>query len=754
MEDSPIEKKRAQRKTLLRGMYGLVDGREGFTITPIQYFALGTQIGLQQDVTGQTVRFLVSEGLLEYKPASEAVALTHMGVVEAERQSNQETSESQQERQAQLKALPDRILAVLKNKRTKIQIEELNAALPDFGDLPDSDWYAVINDLLSDGMIDAQVVRSGIYGAIGAAYNLEITPRGKALTPEEPQQNKTMPIKEAVPAKLVTSKGECFEIAFQQKEVASNRDGALYLFHLNDLTDKRRGERLVSIFRFGTKEFYDPNYDARLETVLPNTIRRAFDSGRLTFDAVYDPHTYTEISLQAEDFRPQKPATGSKTQDLIRHEAYWLGFRHSPHPGYPIQFDSPIDLEYLGVPPTDVWRYVLLMEQRGFLEKVMEGHGRPTHRLIDAYEAEPAPAQKAPAHPSGVAEQWDVFISHATEDKDYVEPLVKTLENAGIQVWFDKSTVEWGDDLRSSIDRGLGNCRYGIVVFSKAFLKKKKWTEYELSSLFALEQPGRKIILPIWHGITRDDLLQYGAGFADRLAKISSKDSYGEIVESLLGLLGRSPDQKQDVSEVTLEAFYFNHNPDRQTFSCRSVLEMPAKYVDHSGADGSVMRSELEPLLLMIAGIDVKAVEALGWKPTSLRFTDAKTGQEKVFSGQLRDTVEPDTLKFAIHGGDAKSETKPTPQTPVTATPIAAKPNAIAYAWYETKGENAAKAKAFIRPSTQHDGWFSFENSFGEEIHGTKENIAMKFTAFDKSLILKSYVRMQHSTSDPAFNLG
>ena len=385
---------------------------------------------------------------------------------------------------------------------------------------------------------------------------------------------------------------------------------------------------------------------------------------------------------------------------------------------------------------------------------------------MDAYEAEPE--QKPPARPNSAGEQWDVFISHATEDKDYVEPLVKALHHAGIRVWFDKSTVEWGDDLRSSIDRGLVNCRYGIVVFSKAFLKKKKWTEYELNSLFALEQPGRKIILPIWHGITREDLLQYGAGFADRLAKISSKDSYEEIVESLLGLLGRSkpqrsgeaggtasvfaePDKKQEVSEVTLEAFYFNHDPDRRTFACRSVSEMPAKYVDDTGADGSVMRSELEPPLLMVSGIDVTAVEALGWKPTGLQFKDAKTGEEKVFSGQLCGTVESDTLKFAIHGGDAKSETKPTPQTPAT---VAAKPNAIAYAWYETTGENAAKAKAFIRPSTQRDGWFSFENSFGEEIHGTKEEIATKFAAFDKSLTLKHYVRMQHSTSDPAFNLG
>ena len=132
MEASLIEKKRAQRKALLRGMYGFVDGREGFTVTPMQYFALGTQIGLQQDVTGQTVRFLVSEGLLEYKPASEAVALTHEGVVEVESQSDEVTPESQQKRESRLKALPDRILGILKKKPTKIQMEELKKGLSDF----------------------------------------------------------------------------------------------------------------------------------------------------------------------------------------------------------------------------------------------------------------------------------------------------------------------------------------------------------------------------------------------------------------------------------------------------------------------------------------------------------------------------------------------------------------------------------------------------------------------------------------------
>lgn len=72
-----------------------------------------------------------------------------------------------------------------------------------------------------------------------------------------------------------------------------------------------------------------------------------------------------------------------------------------------------------------------------------------------------------------MSDEADVFVSHATEDKLYVEPLVKALEAAEIKVWYDRVTLEWGDDLRPAIDRGLANCRFGIVVFSKAFLAKK-----------------------------------------------------------------------------------------------------------------------------------------------------------------------------------------------------------------------------------------------------------------------------------------
>lgn len=134
---------------------------------------------------------------------------------------------------------------------------------------------------------------------------------------------------------------------------------------------------------------------------------------------------------------------------------------------------------------------------------------------------------------------YDVFISHASEDKAYAGALAEALQAAGVRVWFDQVELSWGDDLRSSIDRGLSSCRFGVVVFSRAFLGRKKWTEYEINALFARERAGQKLILPIWHGITRDDLLRYSPAFSDRLAKVSSSDSIADIVTAICALTGR-----------------------------------------------------------------------------------------------------------------------------------------------------------------------------------------------------------------------
>jgi hypothetical protein len=113
---------------------------------------------------------------------------------------------------------------------------------------------------------------------------------------------------------------------------------------------------------------------------------------------------------------------------------------------------------------------------------------------------------------------WDVFISHASEDKQaFVRPFARTLQDLGVRVWYDEFTLHIGDSISRSIDRGLAESRYGIVVLSQAFLRKQ-WTEYELRGLTAREIEEGRRILPIWHGVSKREVLRFSPTLADKLA--------------------------------------------------------------------------------------------------------------------------------------------------------------------------------------------------------------------------------------------
>ena len=93
---------------------------------------------------------------------------------------------------------------------------------------------------------------------------------------------------------------------------------------------------------------------------------------------------------------------------------------------------------------------------------------------------------------------WDVFVSHAFEDKEFARALADALSKYGLRVWFDEFELHVGDSLRRSIDKGLSKSRFGVVVLSPKFFAKE-WTQKELDALTARETKDKKIILPIWH---------------------------------------------------------------------------------------------------------------------------------------------------------------------------------------------------------------------------------------------------------------
>jgi hypothetical protein len=132
---------------------------------------------------------------------------------------------------------------------------------------------------------------------------------------------------------------------------------------------------------------------------------------------------------------------------------------------------------------------------------------------------------------------YDMFICHASEDKEnFVRPLAEALRRENVEVWYDEFTLKWGESIRRSIDKRLKQSRFGIVILSKSFFAKQ-WPQYELDGLAEREMNGKdKVVLPIWHGVTHDDVMQYSLSLAGRRA-ISSIDGMSVVVDAVLDIV-------------------------------------------------------------------------------------------------------------------------------------------------------------------------------------------------------------------------
>ena len=132
-------------------------------------------------------------------------------------------------------------------------------------------------------------------------------------------------------------------------------------------------------------------------------------------------------------------------------------------------------------------------------------------------------------------EEYDVFVSHAYEDKEsFVDEFVEALRNKGFKVWYDTDKLKWGDSMREKIDRGLAKSKYGVVILSPNYIAEHKyWTKAELNGLFQVETINGKTILPIWHNLTKKQVVEYSPIIADRKAMTTASMTPEEIAAEL-----------------------------------------------------------------------------------------------------------------------------------------------------------------------------------------------------------------------------
>ena len=230
--------------------------------------------------------------------------------------------------------------------------------------------------------------------------------------------------------------------------------------------------------------------------------------------------------------------------DSSNYSSFQAGRRHRYYGG--LARRSPLRLT---VPRAGHWFLVVHMEGlRGRVRhsmRVLQGPlpeiRQPNLRSI--IEDVAAPSSEAPATASD--EDYDLFISHATEDKDgIVRDLVDALQARGVRVWYDEFQLRIGDSLRRKIDAGLARSRFGMVVVSHAFFSKN-WPQYELDGLVSLEMAGRQRILPVWHEVTKDEVLDYSPSLADKVALNTASFTVEEIAAEIADVITDSAERSQ-----------------------------------------------------------------------------------------------------------------------------------------------------------------------------------------------------------------
>lgn len=150
-------------------------------------------------------------------------------------------------------------------------------------------------------------------------------------------------------------------------------------------------------------------------------------------------------------------------------------------------------------------------EQADTQKKAIDGLKKQADQAARRFNTPPVLAARPFVASTEASEpvQYDVFLSHASEDKDEIaRPLADALTSRGVVVWFDELNIRVGQSIRSEIERGIRDARFGLVIVSQNFMAKQ-WTQTELDALW-----GKKLaaqddsLLPVWHKVTYDEVQQ------------------------------------------------------------------------------------------------------------------------------------------------------------------------------------------------------------------------------------------------------
>lgn len=228
-------------------------------------------------------------------------------------------------------------------------------------------------------------------------------------------------------------------------------------------------------------------------------------------------------------------AANVRLMDSSNFQSYRAGRAHRYIGG--LAKSSPVRF---GIPHSGNWHVTIdLQGLRGTVRSSVRVEPGPLPTIHEQPLSTIPSLVRRPEAPPDIADtnngrEFDVFISHASEDKDeIVRPLAEALRNGGLVVWYDEFELRIGDSLRRKIDSGLVRSRFGVVVLSQAFFRKG-WTNYELDGLVTRAVSGEQVLLPVWHNINKKEVIQYSPSLADKLARSTATHTVEEIAFEII----------------------------------------------------------------------------------------------------------------------------------------------------------------------------------------------------------------------------
>ncbi len=132
---------------------------------------------------------------------------------------------------------------------------------------------------------------------------------------------------------------------------------------------------------------------------------------------------------------------------------------------------------------------------------------------------------------------YDVFISHASEDKsEIVRPIFDACKARNLSVFLDEKELGWGDSLTEVLNHALGKSKLFLAVLSKNSIDKK-WPRREINTALARQIDGRQKFLPLIVGEPNMDNL----GLTSDLLFVRWDNKPDEIANKLEEIL-KKPD--------------------------------------------------------------------------------------------------------------------------------------------------------------------------------------------------------------------